>query len=107
MSHWLFGAQVAATQATGEAVQAIESIGGTIGAINQIATAIALAVQQNSATRQIGRNVQEAAQVTGKVSSNMVGVNEAAGPALASAEQLSGQADHCALTSTASLSISG
>jgi methyl-accepting chemotaxis protein len=94
-------AQVAAMQgATTEAVQAIESIGGTIGAINQIATAIALAVeQQGSATQQIARNVQEAAQGTGKVSSNIVGVNQAAGKTgaaasqvLTSAEQLSGQA---------------
>jgi methyl-accepting chemotaxis protein len=94
-------AQVAAMQgATAEAVQAIEGIGGTIGAINEIATAIALAVeQQGSATQEIARNVQEAAQGTGKVSSNIVGVNHAAGKTgaaasqvLVSAEQLSGQA---------------
>jgi methyl-accepting chemotaxis protein len=94
-------AQVAAMQgATTEAVQAIEGIGGTIGAINEIATAIALAVeQQGSATQEIARNVQEAAQGTGKVSSNIVGVNAAAGKTGAaasqvqvSAEQLSGQA---------------
>ncbi len=94
-------AQVAAMQgATTEAVQAIESIGGTIGAINEIATAIALAVeQQGSATQEIAHNVQEAAQGTGKVSRNIVGVNQAAGKTgaaanqvLRSAEQLSGQA---------------
>jgi methyl-accepting chemotaxis protein len=94
-------AQVAAMQgATTEAVQAIEGIGGTIGAINEIATAIALAVeQQGSATQEIARNVQEAAQGTGKVSSNIVGVNHAAGKTgaaasqvLVSAEQLSSQA---------------
>jgi methyl-accepting chemotaxis protein len=94
-------AQVAAMQgATAEAVQAIESIGGTISAINEIATAIAFAVeQQGSATLEIARNVHEAAQGTGKVSSNILGVNQAAGKTgaaanqvLASAEQLSGQA---------------
>jgi methyl-accepting chemotaxis protein len=94
-------AQVAAMQgATAEAVQAIEGIGGTIGAINEIATAIAFAVeQQGSATLEIARNVHEAAQGTGKVSSNILGVNQAAGKTgvaasqvLASAEQLSGQA---------------
>lgn len=94
-------AQVVAMQdATAEAVQAIESIGGTIGSINEIATMIASAVEeQGSATREIARNVQEAAQGTGEVSSNIVGVNAAAGETgtaanqvLASAEQLSGQA---------------
>jgi methyl-accepting chemotaxis protein len=94
-------AQVAAMQgATTEAVQAIEGIGGTIGTINDIATAIASAVQQQgSATQEIARNVQEAAQGTGMVSSNIVGVNDAAGKTgvaagrvLVSAEQLSSQA---------------
>jgi methyl-accepting chemotaxis protein len=94
-------AQVVAMQdATADAVQAIESIGGTIGSINEIATVIASAVEeQGSATREIARNVQEAAQGTGEVSSNIVGVNAAAGETgtaanqvLASAEQLSGQA---------------
>jgi methyl-accepting chemotaxis protein len=94
-------AQVGAMQgATEEAVQAIESIGRTIGAINEITSAIALAVeQQGSATQEIARNVQEAAQGTGQVSSNITGVNQAAdktgvaaGKVLVSAEQLSGQA---------------
>jgi methyl-accepting chemotaxis protein len=94
-------AQVAAMQgATAEAVQAIEGIGGTIGAINEIATAIAFAVeQQGSATQEIARNVHQAAQGTGQVSSNILGVNQAAGKTgtaadqvLASAEQLSSQA---------------
>jgi len=94
-------AQVGAMQdATAEAVQAIESIGHTIGAINEIASAISVAVeQQGSATLEIARNVQEAAQGTGQVSSNIAAVNQAAemtGSAashvLSSAEQLSGQA---------------
>lgn len=94
-------AQVGAMQnATTEAVQAIEGIGRTIGAINEIASAISIAVdQQGSATQEIARNVQEAALGTGQVSSNIAAVNDAAektGSAsngvLASAEQLSKQA---------------
>jgi methyl-accepting chemotaxis protein len=95
-------AQVAAMQgATSEAVQAIQSIGGTIGTINEIATTIASAVEeQGAATQEIARNVQEAAQGTGQVSSNIVGVNQAAGETgaaasqvLASAEELGKQAE--------------
>jgi methyl-accepting chemotaxis protein len=94
-------AQVSAMQgATADAVQAIESIGRTIGAINEIASAISVAVeQQGAATREIARSVQEAAQGTGQVSSNISGVNQsadktgaAANKVLSSAEQLSGQA---------------
>jgi len=94
-------AQVGAMQgATTEAVAAIEGIGRTIGAINEIASAISTAVeQQGEATREIARNVQEAAQGTGQVSSNIASVNQAAektgsaaGQVLSSAEQLSGQA---------------
>jgi methyl-accepting chemotaxis protein len=73
-------AQVAAMQAaTGAAVQAIHGIGSTIGTINEIATTIASAVEeQGAATQEIARNVHEAAQGTGQVSSNIVGVNQAA-----------------------------
>ena len=94
-------AQVGAMQnVTTEAVQAIEGIGRTIGAINEITSAISIAVeQQGSATQEIARNVQEAALGTGQVSSNIAAVNHAAektGSAsngvLASAEQLSTQA---------------
>jgi methyl-accepting chemotaxis protein len=94
-------AQVGAMQgATTEAVQAIEGIGRTIGAINDITSAISLAVeQQGSATQEIARNVQEAALGTGQVSSNIAAVNHAAektgsasNEVLASADQLSKQA---------------
>ena len=93
--------QVGAMQnATAEAVQAIESIGRTIGAINEIASAISIAVeQQGSATTEIARNVQQAAQGTHQVSSNIAAVNRetgktgsAADQVLSSAEQLSSQA---------------
>ena len=95
-------AQVAAMQgATGDAVTAIETIGGTIGTINEIATTIASAVEeQGAATQEIARNVHEAAHGTGQVSSNIAGVNQAAAETgtaadqvLASAEQLSRQAE--------------
>jgi methyl-accepting chemotaxis protein len=95
-------AQVAAMQgATGDAVQAIESIGGTIGTINEIASTIASAVEeQGAATQEIARNVQEAAQGTNQVSSIIAGVNQAAGETgaaasqvLASAEELGRQAE--------------
>jgi methyl-accepting chemotaxis protein len=94
-------AQVAAMQsATTEAVRAIQGIGDTIGNINEIATAIASAVeQQDSATKEIARNVQEAAQGTGAVSDNIIGVTRAAGETgtaanrvLVSAEDLNKQA---------------
>ncbi len=94
-------AQVGAMQnATTEAVQAIEGIGRTISAINEIASAISAAVeQQGSATQEIARNVQQAASGTGQVSSNIAAVNQAAektgkasGTVLASAEQLTNQA---------------
>ena len=80
--------------ATGEAVQAIEGIGGTIGAINEIATTIASAVEeQGAATQEIARNVQEAAQGTGQVSSNIVGVNQVAAETGAAADQVLASAD--------------
>src|SRR5712692_5522074 len=83
-------AQVAAMQgATTDAVQAIENIGGTIGTINEITTTIASAVeQQGAATLGIARNVQEAAQGTGKVSSNVAGISQAAGTTGAAANQV-------------------
>src|SRR3546814_3958352 len=48
-------------QATHEAVSAIQSIGGTIRQIDEIAATIASAVdEQGAATQEIARNVQEA-----------------------------------------------
>ena len=83
-------AQVNAIQnATGGAVQAIKRIGGTIGNVNEIATAIASAVeQQGAATQEIARNVQEAAARTQEVSSDIGGVTEAAAKTGQSAAQL-------------------
>lgn len=83
-------AQVAAMQdATMEAVQAIQNIGGTIGAINEIATAIAAAIEeQGSATQEIARNVQEAARGTNALSDNIGSVTRAAGETGAAAGQV-------------------
>ncbi|SEH24644.1 methyl-accepting chemotaxis protein [Magnetospirillum fulvum] len=63
------GAQISAVQsATAEAVGAIRIIGGTIGRIDGIGTAIAAAVeQQHAATSEISRNIQQASEGTRQV----------------------------------------
>jgi methyl-accepting chemotaxis protein len=95
-------AQIGSIQTvTGEAVTAIQGIGGTIGHISEISTTIASAVEeQGAATQEIARNTQEAARGTEQVSSNISGVNRAAGETgaaaaqvLASAEQLGRQSE--------------
>ncbi|MFD2234021.1 methyl-accepting chemotaxis protein [Phaeospirillum tilakii] len=62
-------AQIGAVQsATDEAVAAIRAIGGTIGEINQIGSAIAAAVEeQHAATAEISRNIQQASAGTREV----------------------------------------
>ena len=66
------------TETTG-AVDAISGIGKTIEEINEIATTISSAVeQQSAATQEIARNCQEAAKGTQEVSANIMGVNQAA-----------------------------
>jgi methyl-accepting chemotaxis protein len=66
-------------QATGNAVAATMEITRTIGEINQIATAIAAAVEeQDAATREIARNVQQAAVGTQEIANNITGVQETA-----------------------------
>jgi len=74
------GQQIAEIQsATNESVTAIQEIATTIVSINQIATTIAAAVEeQGAATQEIARNVQEAAKGTQEVSSNIDEVNKAA-----------------------------
>lgn len=60
-------------------VDAIESIGQTIGSIHSIATAIAAAVEeQEAATREISSSVQQAAAGTNEVSSNVTGMKDTA-----------------------------
>jgi ABC-type transporter Mla subunit MlaD len=95
------GEQILSIQnATKEAVGAIQQIGGTIGSVNEIATVIAAAVEeQGVATAEIARNVQQAARGTHEVSSNISGVSQAASETRQTAtdlrnasEQLSSQA---------------
>ena len=74
------GAQIAAMQtATHDSVAAIKEIGSTIGRISGIATAIAAAVEQQSATsKEIARNVENAADSATQVAVNIGDVNRAA-----------------------------
>jgi methyl-accepting chemotaxis protein len=72
--------QVTAIQsATGNCVAAIGDISDTIREISGIATTIAAAVEeQDSATREIARSVQQAAAGTSEVSINVTGASQAA-----------------------------
>ncbi|HYG85125.1 MAG TPA: HAMP domain-containing methyl-accepting chemotaxis protein [Azospirillum sp.] len=96
------GQQIAAMQgATGSAVEAIVEIVRTIAEINEIATTIAAAVeQQDAATREIARNVQQAAVGTQEISSTIGQVQQAAdgtgssaGEVLHAARELSRQSE--------------
>ena len=60
---------------TKAAVDAIASISGVINQINDISGTIATAVeQQNTTTNEMSRNVSEAAQGSGEITSNVAGV---------------------------------
>jgi len=73
----------------GEAIDAIKNIGGIIGEVNEVATAIATAVQQQgAATQEITRSTQFAAQGTKNVSDNITGVKADADAAAAAAEDV-------------------
>src|ERR1700704_3174304 len=73
----------------GEAIDAIKRIGGIIGEVNEVATAIAAAVQeQGAATQEITRSTQSAAQGTRNVSDNITGVKTDADAAAAAAEHV-------------------
>jgi methyl-accepting chemotaxis protein len=88
------GAQITAIQsATGNAVGAIQRIGGTIGQLSEISSAIAAAVEeQSAATREIASNVQQAARGTEDVAANIVGVTHSSGEVGAAAGQMLGSA---------------
>ena len=74
---------------TNSAVTAIRNISSTIGAINEVTTAIATAVEeQGAATREIARNIQHAAGGTSEVSSNIVGVSSASAEAGTAASEV-------------------
>jgi methyl-accepting chemotaxis protein len=83
-------AQVSAIQnETGNAVQAIRGIGGTIRQMNEIATVIAAAVEeQGAATQDISHNIQQVARGTAEVSENIASVNHAADQTGAAANQV-------------------
>ena len=87
--------QVLAIQAaTKQSVSAMSEIGATIGSVNEIATAIAAAVEeQGVATTEIARNIQQAALGTQEVSGNIAGVSDAAGQTRETAKRLLSSAD--------------
>jgi methyl-accepting chemotaxis protein len=89
------GTQIAGIQtSTQEAVEAIGKIGKTIVDINEVASGIASAVEeQGAATQEIARNVEQAAVGTQEVSSNITGVNAAANDTGAAASQIRSAAD--------------
>jgi methyl-accepting chemotaxis protein len=73
----------------GEAIDAIKGIGSIIGEVNEVATAIAAAVQeQGAATQEITRSTQYAAQGTKNVSENITGVKTDADAAAAAADNV-------------------
>jgi len=74
------GQQITGIQAaTQESVGAIREISGTIERLSEIASTIAVAVeQQGAATQEISRNVQQAAQGTQQVSANITDVQRGA-----------------------------
>jgi methyl-accepting chemotaxis protein len=87
-------AQITAMQAaTSQVVDAIKNIGGTIGAINEIATTISSAVgQQGAATQEIASSVSATATGTRQMSSSIAGVTRAAGETGTAAAQVLGLA---------------
>ena len=73
----------------GDAINAIQVIGGIIGEVNEVATAIAAAVQQQgAATQEITRSTQYAAQGTKNVSDNITGVKADADTAAGAADNV-------------------
>jgi methyl-accepting chemotaxis protein len=100
------GVQIAGMQAaTTESVAAIKEIGATIGRISQIASSIAISVeQQDAATQEIARNVHQAAHGTSQVATNITEVDRGAAETgsassrvLASARSLSGESNQLRL----------
>jgi methyl-accepting chemotaxis protein len=73
----------------GDAIDAIKGIGSIIGEVNEVATAIAAAVQeQGAATQESTRSTQHAAQGTKNVSDNITGVKTDADAGAAAAENV-------------------
>jgi methyl-accepting chemotaxis protein len=79
---------------TGEAVNAIQAIGGTIAEIDGIAAEIAAAIeQQGAATRQIAGNVQQAARGANDADQNIISVTPASDEAGTAASRMLDAAD--------------
>jgi methyl-accepting chemotaxis protein len=100
------GQQITGIQsATQESVGAIKEISGTIERLSEIASTIAVAVeQQGAATQEISRNVQQAAQGTQQVSDNITDVQRgasetgsASAQVLTAAQSLSGDSNRLKL----------
>jgi len=74
------GQRIAAIQVDAKgAVEAIKTISGIIGQVNDISSTIATAVEEQSATTsEMSRNVTEAAKGSGEVARNITGVAQAA-----------------------------
>ena len=82
---------------TKEAVEAIEHIGVTIAKINDIAAAVAAAVEQQGATTQeMAQNVHHVAQSTSVVSEKVAGLANAAGETGQSAQMVRDNASEVA-----------
>jgi len=80
--------------ATAQSVDAVKAIGRTIGRIAEIATGIAAAVdEQNAATGEIARNVQQAAQGTAEVSASIVKVAQGGAQVKQASEEVLGASD--------------
>jgi len=80
--------------ATGETVAAIQSIGATIGQINEIATTIASAVEeQGAATHEISRNIQQVAVGTEQVTRTIADVRQGANDTGTAANQMQDAAE--------------
>ena len=100
-------------ESTSVAVAAIQQMAATNHEVNEIAAAIAAAVeQQSAATLEISRNIQQASRGTQDVSATIIGVKQAAadtgaeaGQVLAAARQLAGHATQ--LTGEVSRFVSG
>jgi methyl-accepting chemotaxis protein len=79
----------AVQEGTDAAVHAIDSISKVIGEMREISSAVAAAVeQQTAATGEIARNVEQAARGTQDVSANIASVEQAARETGAAAEQI-------------------
>ncbi|SFL25980.1 methyl-accepting chemotaxis protein [Methylobacterium pseudosasicola] len=92
------GAQIAGSQeATRGAVEAIDSIQGTIVKLNEVATAISSAVEQQSAvTREMSASMQTAAQGVGAITASLGVIALSAEQANGATQQLRAAAQNAA-----------